>query len=210
MGFDDPCFQDSEDELICALLGSGHPFLDGISLERLDREHSVRLNVAPPGRPFLPFAEGFGTPSGKCEFGAERLQYTPPAESRLGDHALRGKYPLEMVSSKNDDSMNSTFGHRARVDAETSLLHLHERDAVPRGIVSGDRVRVFNDRGSLLLKADVSKTVLEGVVRAPSVRWPKKSIDGRNANALTSDRLADIGGGPTFYNCLVEVERCGD
>ncbi|MBV8844890.1 MAG: molybdopterin-dependent oxidoreductase [Bryobacterales bacterium] len=210
MGFDDPCFQDSEDELICALLGSGHPFLDGISLERLDREHSVRLNVAPPGRPFLPFAEGFGTPSGKCEFGAERLQYTPPAESRLGDHALRGKYPLEMVSSKNDDSMNSTFGHRARVDAETSLLHLHERDAVPRGIVSGDRVRVFNDRGSLLLKADVSNTVLEGVVRAPSVRWPKKSIDGRNANALTSDRLADIGGGPTFYNCLVEVERCGD
>ena len=93
---------------------------------------------------------------------------------------------------------------------ETSLLHLHEQDAQARGIVSGDRVRVFNDRGSLLLKAQVDGVVRPGVARAPSVRWPKRSVDGRNANALTSDKLADMGGGPTFYSCLVEVERCGD
>ena len=210
MGFDDECFHDSEDDMIRALLGSGHPFLEGISLERLDREHSVRLNVAPAGEPFLPFANGFGTSSGKCEFGAEALDYTAPAESRLGDQGLRKKYPLELISSKNDDSMNSTFGHRAGVDAETSLLYLHALDAAPRGIVTGDRVRVFNDRGSLLLKAEVSGMVREGVARAPSVRWPKRSIDGRNANALTSERLTDMGGGPTFYSCLVEVERCGD
>jgi len=210
MGFDDECFHDSEDDMIRALLGSGHPFLEGISLERLDREHSVRLNVAPAGEPFLPFANGFGTSSGKCEFGAEALDYTPPAESRLGDQGLRKKFPLELISSKNDDSMNSTFGYRAGVDAETSLLYLHALDAAPRGIVTGDRVRVFNDRGSLLLKAEVSGMVREGVARAPSVRWPKRSIDGRNANALTSERLTDMGGGPTFYSCLVEVERCGD
>jgi len=207
MGFKDQCFQDSEDDMIRALLGSEHLFLEGISLERLEREHSVRLNV---GQPFLPFANGFGTSSGKCEFGAERLAYSPPAESRLGDERLRKKYPLELISSKNDDSMNSTFGHRAGVDAQTLLLHLHPLDATPRGVVSGDRVRVFNDRGSLLLKAEVSGAVRAGVVRAPSVRWPKRSVDGRNANALTSDRLADMGGGPTFYSCLVEVERCGD
>ena len=210
MGFDDECFHDSEDDMIRALLGSGHPFLEGISLERLDREHSIRLNVAPAGEPFLPFANGFGTSSGKCEFGAEALDYTPPAESRLGDQGLRKKFPLELISSKNDDSMNSTFGYRAGVDAETSLLYLHALDAAPRGIVTGDRVRVFNDRGSLLLKAEVSGMVREGVARAPSVRWPKRSIDGRNANALTSERLTDMGGGPTFYSCLVEVERCGD
>ena len=210
MGFDDACFEDSEDDMIRALLGSSHPFLDGISLERLDQEHSVRLNIAPDGQPFLPFAGGFGTPSGKCEFGAEALDYTPPAESRLGDERLRTKFPLELISSKNDDSMNSTFGHRAGVDAQTSLLYLNAGDAAPRGIVTGDRVRVFNDRGSLLLKAEISGTVCAGVARAPSVRWPKRSVDGRNANALTSDRLTDIGGGPIFYNCLVEVERCGD
>jgi anaerobic selenocysteine-containing dehydrogenase len=52
--------------------------------------------------------------------------------------------------------------------------------------------------------------VAPGVTRSPSTRWPKRSPGGRAANALTSDRLADMGGGPTFYNCLVEVERCGD
>ncbi len=118
MGFDDPCFRDTEDDMIRTLLGSGHPFLDGITLERLDREHFVRLNLVPEtaskDAPFLPFAQGgFGTPSGKCEFGAESLEYTPPVESRFGDGELRRKYPLELVSSKNDDSMNSTFGYRA-------------------------------------------------------------------------------------------------
>jgi len=211
MGFGDPCFSESEDDMIRALLGSGHHFLDGITLERLDREHSVRLNVSEPGTPFLPFAEGkFGTPSGKCEFGPEALDYRPPAESRLGDARLRERFPIELISSKNDDSMNSTFGFRADVDRQTAVLHLHPDDAQARDIHQGDRVRAFNDRGSLLLTASIDGVVAPGVARAPSVRWAKRSPDGRSANALTSDRLTDIGGGPTFYNCLIEVERCGD
>jgi len=216
MGFDDQCFRDSEDAMIGSLLRSSHKFLEGITLERLDREHSIRLNVAEPGAPFLPFAEGgFGTPSGKCEFGAESLEYTPPIESRLGDQALRGRYPLELISSKNDDSMNSTFGNRPEVDAATAVLHVHGSDALARGIQTGDRVRLFNDRGSLMLRADVDGVVSPGmvrpgVVRAPAVRWSKKADDGAGVNALTSERLTDIGGGPVFYSCLVEVERCGD
>jgi len=211
MGFDDQCFRDSEDIMMRSLLRSGHPYLDGITLERLDREHSIRLNVSEPGTPFLPFAEGgFGTPSGKCEFGAEALAYAPPIESRFGNAALRARYPLELISSKNDDSMNSTFGNRPQVDADTSLLHLSHPDALARGIQAGDRVRVFNDRGSLLLRADVDGVVQPGVVRAPSVRWNKRAEDAANVNVLTSDRLTDMGGGPTFYSCLVEVERCGD
>jgi anaerobic selenocysteine-containing dehydrogenase len=211
MGFDDPCFRESEDDMLRILLASGHPFLNGITLERLDREHFVRLNVAPGDEPFLPFKEGgFGTPSGKCEFGAESLEYTPPIESRLGDPGLRQRYPLELVSSKNDDSMNSTFGCSAGVDAQTSVLMLHGADATSRGIASGDRVRVFNERGSIALTARVNGGVRQGVVRAPSVRWNKRSPERRNANALTADRLTDIGGGPVFYSCLVQVEKCGD
>jgi anaerobic selenocysteine-containing dehydrogenase len=211
MGFEDPCFDDTEDDMIRTLLASGHPFLDRITLERLDREHSIRLNIAPGDEPFLPFANGaFGTPSGKCEFGAEALEYTPPVESRLGSEDLRARYPLEMISSKNDDSMNSTFGHRAAVDQQTSRLHLHRDDAAQRGIMDGDLVRVFNERGSLRLTAEVNGGVRQGVVRAPSVRWAKRSADGRNANALTSERLTDMGGGPVFYSCLVQVEKCGD
>jgi anaerobic selenocysteine-containing dehydrogenase len=207
MGFEDPCFGDTEDDMIRTLLGSGHPFLNGITLERLDREHSVRLNL---GEPFLPFANGFSTPSGKCEFGAEHLAYTPPVESRFGDAGLKKRYPLEMITSKNDDSMNSTFGIRADVNRQTSVVQIHESDAEPRGIRNGDRVRAFNDRGSLLAVAEVDGVVAQGVVRAPAVRWNKLSQDGRSANVLTSDRLTDIGGGPTFFSCLVEVERCGD
>jgi anaerobic selenocysteine-containing dehydrogenase len=195
--------------MIRALLNSGHSFLEGITLERLDREHSVRLNVSAEGTHFLPFAEGeFGTPSRKCELDVP--DYVPPVESRFGDVSLRKKFPLEMVSSKNDDSMNSTFGNRDAVDKQTSVLHIATEDAERRGIRTGDLVRAFNERGSLLLTAEVDGAVGCGVVRAPAVRWAKRSPDGRSANALTSEKLTDIGGGPTFYSCLVEVEKCGD
>lgn len=211
MGFDDPCFDDTDDDLVRDTLGSGHPFLQGITVEQLDREHFVRLNVAERDKAFLPFASGgFGTQSGKLDFGADQLEYTPPQESRLGSEALRARYPLEMVASKNDDSMNSTFGYRDSVDAQTSVLQMHTGDAITRGIRTGDLVCAFNDRGSLVLKADVNGKVRQGVVRAPSTRWNKLASDRRNVNVLTSDRLTDIGGGPVFYSCLVEVEKCGD
>jgi anaerobic selenocysteine-containing dehydrogenase len=211
MGFDDACFSDSDDDMIRTLLDSGHPFLEGITLERLEQEHSVRLNIAPDGEPYLPFARGeFGTPSGKCEFGADALHYEPPVESRLGSRELRSRFPLEFISSKSHESMNSTFGNASSAQAETSTVFLHSEDAQIRGIENGDRVRVFNQRGSFTLIASVDGVVRPGVVWAPSVRWNKLASDRRGPNALTSDRLTDIGGGPTFYSCLVDVEKCGD
>ncbi len=211
MGFDEPCFLDSEDDMIRTLLNSEHPFMKGITLEQLDREHSVRLNISPEGRAFLPFAQGgFGTPSGKCEFHAEALDYQPPIESRLGAEELRAKFPLEMISAKSHDSMNSTFGNQSWTHRQTSVLFLNRVDAEPRGIANGDRVRMYNGRGSCILVAEVDGEVRSGVVSAPSVRWNKNAPDGCGINSLTSDRLTDLGGGATFYSCLVEVEKCGD
>ncbi|SPE35220.1 putative oxidoreductase YoaE [Candidatus Sulfopaludibacter sp. SbA3] len=211
MGFDDPCFADSDDEMIRTLLDSPHPYLNGITLEQLDREHFVRLKVSNEGTPFQPFAAGgFGTPDGKCHFRAEELDYTPPVESRHGDAQLRQKYPLELISAKNDDSMNSTFGHRDAVDRSTAEVHLHAADAASRAIQAGDQVRIYNARGSCVLAAVVDETVPAGVVSAPSVRWGKRAPGKGNVNALTSERLTDAGGGPTFYSCLVQVERIGD
>ncbi|MBI3280268.1 MAG: molybdopterin-dependent oxidoreductase [Acidobacteria bacterium] len=208
MGFEDACFVESEDEMIRTLLGSGHPFLEGITLERLEREHFVRLNLP---RPFLPFASGgFGTPSGRCDLDHDNLEYTPPAESRFGDAELRRRYPLELVPAKNDDSLNSTFGHRPDTDWQTSWLEMSAADAEAREIRDGDQVRVFNDRGSCVLRARLAGTVQAGVVRAPSTRWPKKSPARQGVNVLTSERLTDMGGGPTFFACLVQVERAGD
>jgi len=210
MGFQEACFRDSDDAMVRALLtanqgSSLHPFVEGITLEELDRQHSVRLRI---GEVFRPFAEGgFGTASGKCEFHAETLGYEPPVESRFGDGELLARYPLELISPKNSDSMNSTFGNRADTDAQTAVLTLHPADAARRGIETGDEVRVFNARGECLLRANVGMTVSAGVVATPSSRWPKRAAGGNSVNMLTSQRLTDKGGGPVFYSCLVEVEK---
>ena len=211
MGFEDRCFHDSDDDMIRTLLASDHPFVKGITLEQLDREHSVRLQVSAAGEPFLPFATGgFATASGKCEFGAETLEYEPPVESRLGSFSKKSQYPLEIITAKAHDSMNSTFGNASWAQRETAVLQMNSSDAAKRGISNGDRVRVFNGRGSCLLTAEVDGAVEPGVVSAPSVRWGKLAPENGHVNMLTSDRLTDIGGGPIFYSCLVEVKKCGD
>jgi anaerobic selenocysteine-containing dehydrogenase len=89
-------------------------------------------------------------------------------------------------------------------------LVVHPLDAAARAIGSGDQVRVFNGRGAAILIAQVADSVARGVVAAPSVRWPSQSPGGQGINVLTSERLTDIGGGPTFYSCLVQVEKIGD
>ncbi len=208
MGFDDDCFHDSEDDMIRTLLDSPHPFVRGITLDQLQRDHFVRLHLP---EPFQPFAEGnFGTPDRKCHFHAEALDYQPPVESRLGDPELRRDFPFELISPKNDDSMNSTFGHRTSVDRQTAALHMHAGDAARLGIHTADAVRIYNRRGSCILRAVVDNSVAPGVVCAPSTRWGKRAPDKANVNVLTSERLTDAGGGPTFYSCLVQVERIGD
>ena len=208
MGFTDDCFDESEDDMIRGLLDTGHPFLEGITLERLDRERSVRLNVSPEGEPFLPFANGnFGTQSGKCEFQAETIAYEPPRESRRGETRLRARFPLELVTPKNHDNMNSTFGERTAQNRQTALLSLHPLDAGERQVGDGDAVRIFNDRGSCVLTARLDAGVARGVVTAPSSRWAKSAPDHQNVNVLTSQALTDLGGGATFYSCLVQVEK---
>ena len=105
--------------------------------------------------------------------------------------------------------LNSSFANLPRFrDAEGEpSLELHSEDAAKRGIADGDAVRVFNDRGSFTLKARVNDKPRRGVVVAPSLWWKKFARDRRNANDLTSQRTADLGGAATFYDCLVEVER---
>jgi anaerobic selenocysteine-containing dehydrogenase len=108
--------------------------------------------------------------------------------------------------------MNSTFanldGHR-KMEARTSQrLEMHPADAAARGIAESDAVRVWNDRGSLKLTAMLNASLPAGVV-AGKLDWAKLAADGENVNALTSERLTDIGAGATFYSTLVEVEKAG-
>jgi anaerobic selenocysteine-containing dehydrogenase len=209
LGFEDDCFGDSDDDMIRQVLDSGHPFLKGITLDRLEREHFVRVNLSAPGEPFQPFAQGgFATLSGRCEFQPHQLAYTPPVESRHGDADLRRRYPIEFLSPKSDAGLNSTFSNREEVDNACSILDIHPSDASRRGIDTGDRVRVRNGRGSCHFEARVGDVVQPGVISARAVRWKRSAGSDGVSNALTSDRLTDEGGGPVFYSCLVEVEKC--
>jgi anaerobic selenocysteine-containing dehydrogenase len=105
--------------------------------------------------------------------------------------------------------LNSTFVNvkSLRPAEGEPQLEIHPRDAAARSIVDGAIVRVFNDRGSLELKACVTDRARPGVVVALSVWWKKLARDGKNANELTSQVLTDIGRGATFYDCRVELER---
>jgi anaerobic selenocysteine-containing dehydrogenase len=218
MGFKEDCFRDSDDELARQAIGSGHANLAGMDWESLKRDGWKRLALP---EKFAPFAKGnFHTPSGKCEFYSESLKaqgvdplpfYNPPAELPSSNPQLARKYPLSFLSPPVRNFLNSSFANLPRFrDAEGEpSLELHSHDAAKRGIADGDAVRVFNDRGSCTLRARVNDKPRRGVVVAPSVWWKKFSPDRRNANDLTSQRTADLGGAATFYDCLVQVERAG-
>jgi anaerobic selenocysteine-containing dehydrogenase len=168
---------------------------------------------------FAPFAEGgFYTPSGKCELYSEALAkqgmdplpfYNPPAELASSNPALARRYPLSFLSPPRRNFLNSSFANlpRFREDDRPPEVELHPEDAASRGIADGDPVRVFNDRGAFGAVARVNGKPRRGVVVALSVWWKKFSPDGRNANDVTSQRIADLGGAATFYDCLVEVEK---
>jgi anaerobic selenocysteine-containing dehydrogenase len=218
MGFTEECFRDSDDALAAQAIGSGHANLAGIDWETLKKNGWQRLALP---EKFAPFARGgFHTPSGKCEFYSAALLgqgidplpfYNPPAELPASNPQLARKYPLSFLSPPVRNFLNSSFANLPRFRAAEGepSLELHAEDAAARGIRDGDRVRVFNDRGSVTLKARVNGKPRRGVVVAPSVWWRKFSADGRNANQLTAQRTADLGGAATFYDCLVEVQRIG-
>ena len=210
MGFTEACFDDRDEELIDQALETNHPWFAGITRERLEREGHVPLQLpVDPAGEVLPFstAEWFKTPSGRGELTPVPV-FAAPTESRA--NAAKGAYPLEFLPRKADNYMNSTFANlppHQRMESRTAgVLEMHGIDATARAIVTGDEVEVFNGRGRLALKAVVNGHVGAGVVSA-RLDWNKLSADGGNVNALTSETLTDIGGGPTFYSTLVEVRK---
>jgi anaerobic selenocysteine-containing dehydrogenase len=208
MGFDEPCFKDSDEDICRTALAGKHDW------EKLKQDGWQRLAVP---QEFAPFAQGgFPTPSGKCELYSEWLEkqgidplpfFNPPAEVK--DEKLAERYPLAFLSPPARHFLNSTFANIARFREFEKEPHLdmHPEDAQRRGIADGDKVRVFNDRGSYELRARINGKPRPGVVVAPSVWWKKHAPDGRNANSVTSQRAADLGNAATFYDCRVEVAK---
>ena len=86
-----------------------------------------------------------------------------------------------------------------------SLAELHPADAERRGIAEGAMVIVENDRGWFEARARIREGIREGVAWAPGIWWAKLSPDKQNVNTTTSQLLTDMGGGPVFYDNLVEI-----
>jgi anaerobic selenocysteine-containing dehydrogenase len=226
IGFPEPCFRDTPEDIIRQALAigpdghSGNAGMEHITYEALEERGHVPLGIHrdPETRPFKPFTSGtVPTPSGKIEFYSGTLaaagldplpSFTPPTESRWGKDAER--YPLELLARKADNYMNSTFanldGHRKMERAKTQRIEMHPTDADVRGLANGDQARVFNDRGTLRLEVLFDAKLPVGVVAA-QLDWAKLTPGGANINALTSERLTDIGAGATFYSTLVQVEK---
>ena len=207
MGFTESCFHDSVDDLIDQALEAAST--GGITRQDLETKKSIRLKPAS-------FADGvFSTPSGKIEFYSSTLEaagvdalptFHAPDESRRG--AAAHTFPLEFLPRKADNFMNSTFanlpGHQKM--ESPGLVFMHASDAGSRQIVDTDWVEIYNARGTIRLRARIDGSVPEGVVAA-SLNWNKLSDGGNNVNALTSERLTDLGRGATFYSTLVEVRK---
>jgi len=214
MGFDDPCFQESDEVLAAQAFDASDARAVHFDWESLKQKGWQKLQM-----PDAPFANGgFATPSGKCEFYSKSMAqagldplpaYIAPYESPASNPELAARYPLAMISPPARNFLNSTFVNVKSLRAAEGEPHLdiHPDDCAARGIAAGDMVRIFNDRGSFVAKARVTDKARPGLVVGLSVWWKKLASDGKNANEVTSQQLTDMGRAPTFYDTLVEVEK---
>jgi anaerobic selenocysteine-containing dehydrogenase len=214
MGLDAPALYDSDETIARQLLGSGHPSLDGITLEELKARGWMRLNYPDP---FAPFVRAFPTPSGKLEFVYDRMAqagmdpvagYTPSHETSQRDTALSREYPLVLLTPANHYLLNSIFANvpRQRRRSGQATLLIHPADAALLEISPGDEVRIANDRGAFHAVAEVTDRIRAGVVASTKGRWACDSKGGATVNATVDERASDMGGA-VYHDNRVRVEK---
>jgi anaerobic selenocysteine-containing dehydrogenase len=85
---------------------------------------------------------------------------------------------------------------------------LHPQDAGTRGISHGENVRVFNQQGEVVCRAEISARVRPGVVSMPKGAWRKASLNGKVSTVLCPAHTQRIGGGACYNDARVEIARC--
>ncbi|HMX21798.1 MAG TPA: molybdopterin-dependent oxidoreductase, partial [Accumulibacter sp.] len=160
MGFDDPCFADSDETLCQQAFDWDDPRLNGLSWAQLKRDGHARLTLP---KKHAPFANGgFLTPSGKCEFYSATMAHAgldplpafiPPHEWR--NSALAHDFPLALLTPPARNFLNTSFANSARFLAQekSPAVQLNPLDAAGRNIADGALVRVFNHRGEFQARA---------------------------------------------------------
>jgi len=214
MGVAEAHYAKGDEGLIREFLAKGDPSVRGITWEQLVRDGWVRVELP---RPYMPFADGALTPSGKVEFYSAWLErqglpalptYVPLAEGP-DNRELSARFPLQCIVPPNRFFLNSSFSQsellRRRQGSATAMIAA--ADASARGIRDGDDVRVESPRGAACFTARITDATRPGVVVIEGIWWHRFSPGGVGVNALTSDRVADLGGGPAFHSNLVQVSK---
>jgi len=204
-------FNKTEEQYIEEILASGHPTMEGISVDTLKQGPVM---ARPLERP-----QQLGTPTGRVEFYVDSLKqfgqelpiYLEPVESARSEKAK--SYPLTLLSTHPESRVHSTLANIPSLlkKVPEPALQINPLDAEPRSIVDGGVVRVFNDRGQLKARAELSTGIKPGVVNITEGWWPQQYIEG-HLNQLTHDRINPVQQhilqpNAAFYDVLVEVER---
>ncbi|MBN9070691.1 MAG: molybdopterin-dependent oxidoreductase, partial [Rhizobiales bacterium] len=204
MGFDEPCFRDSDDDLIDQALASAHPWMAGITRERLERDGWAKLRLP---QPFAPFANGgFATPSGKVEFHSAPMAeaghdplpgYAPLTEGPEATPALYARYPLTLLTPKAHHFLNSSFNEMpsSRKRERNPRVKMHPDDMAALKIADGQKVRMGNERGEITIAAEAFEGLQRGVLIVESIPPNDQFEGGEGLNTLTSAvRIAPFGG----------------
>jgi len=220
MGYDDDCFLEEDVTMLQNLISAqSHPAFETITWSRLMDEGFVRLNMP---QPYLPFAQGeFPTASGKCEFYSAQMAndgynplptYTPskPEKDTVEDLLKIPEQPsFTCISPPAHSFLNSSFANleRFRKREAKPVVQIHPTDAASYTLQSGDHVRVWNERGSVELVAQLTTDIMQGTLLAPGIWWMKHSPDGVNINQITGQEETDMGAGATFYEAQVWLDK---
>jgi anaerobic selenocysteine-containing dehydrogenase len=208
MGFTEPALFDDDMTVL-------RDALPAVDLELLRKQGFLRVPYPDDG---LPFGDGvFPTASGKVELFSERLArsgqpalptFTPARESPAGDPLLAQRFPFALLTPKQHTRfLNASHSHLPRHGPreEGPYVEMVADDAQRLGMVDGQLVEVFNDRGCVRVPVKVSERLRAGVVAIPWGWWSDQHPDGKVANALTNDTRTDWGGGVAFSDTLVGV-----
>ena len=206
LGRQESWLYDSDESLLRTALASGHPWLEGITFERLWEEGYAHLNHDRDWRPFA--AGGFPTRSGKAElFSDDLMNRGLDPLPGVGEIRRATGSQLQLMTGKTLHFLNSSYSHMDlhRRREGRLFVELHSDDARLRNLSDGQLVQVSNGLGTVEAVCRVSDRVRPGVVWMPFGGFADATDRRCSVNTLTTDEPTDWGGGSAFLDSFVEV-----
>ena len=197
MGLVDEFFNLSERELIDQIVRTSN---------RISKEDQDTILSGEPVEMVVPedYKMDFKTPSGKIElYNPHDVEPLIRYMSSYGDNA-----PFWLINGNDIRILDSSFCELDFDDSELMKLRIHPEDAKLYDIANGDEVEIYNNRGSVKIKAYYDDEVQQGTLVTLGVWWQSQSSDTEVAiNALMADRPTDQGWGSTFYDVQVDIRK---